>query len=87
MIDTDELTCLQLVELVTEYLEGALPATDHARFEAHLADCDGCPTYVEQMRQTIVALGALSNHELPAPTKAALLRAFREQRQGDPPPL
>jgi len=87
MIDTDELTCQQLVELVTEYLEGALPPSERGRFEAHLADCDGCPTYVEQMRQTIIALGALADHDLPAPTKAALLRAFRVQRRGDPPPV
>ena len=51
------LTCRQAVELVTEHLEGALPDVDRARFEPHLAGCDACTAYLEQMRATIGALG------------------------------
>ena len=52
-IQLPEMPCRELVELVTEYLEDALPAQDRARFEAHLADCEDCNTYLDQMRQTI----------------------------------
>jgi predicted anti-sigma-YlaC factor YlaD len=56
---TDEMTCKELVELVTEYLEGTLSALDCGRFEEHLAECPGCHTYLQQMRQTIRVLGRL----------------------------
>jgi anti-sigma factor RsiW len=62
-----ELTCQELVELVTEYLEQTLPPAERTRFEAHLAGCRGCRTYVEQMRQTIQALGTLTEESLPPP--------------------
>ena len=46
----DPLTCRELVELITDYLEGAMPPDERARFEAHVAECDGCEAYVRQMR-------------------------------------
>ena len=58
------LACQELVELVTAYLEGALDATDQARFEAHIAGCDACTMYVEQMRVTITALGRIPAESL-----------------------
>jgi anti-sigma factor RsiW len=75
-----ELTCRELVELVTDYLEGSLPAQERARFEAHLAECDGCAGYLDDMRRLVGSL-----HEAPEPppdpaTREALLRAFRELR-------
>jgi len=73
-----ELTCRELVELVTDYLEGALSPRDHARFERHIAGCDGCTTYLEQMRITIRALGRLPHETMPAPARDALLSAFRD---------
>ena len=54
----DQLSCQELVELVTEYLDDALPPADRARFEAHIADCDGCTSYLEQIRVTIACTGA-----------------------------
>ncbi|MGN6358798.1 MAG: anti-sigma factor family protein, partial [Thermomicrobiales bacterium] len=60
MTAANELSCQELVELVTDYLEGALSAEDRARFEAHLATCRGCTAYVEQMRLTIRLVHRLS---------------------------
>jgi anti-sigma factor RsiW len=73
----DELACQELVEVITDYLEGTLPPHDRARFEAHLAECRGCDTYVAQMRQTIRGLRRLDEDALPATTKQDLLRLFR----------
>lgn len=71
-----ELPCRELVELVTDYLEGRLAPTDHARFEAHLDECSACETYLEQMRQTIRALGRLPEESLSPEARDALLVAF-----------
>ena len=60
----DDLPCQELVELVTDYLEGRLPPLERLRFEAHLAQCGGCRTYLEQMRQTIRALGRLTEDSI-----------------------
>jgi len=76
-----ELTCQELVELVTEYLEQTLPPTEQARFEAHLAGCRGCRTYVEQMRQTIQALGTLTEESLTPPARDDLLETFRNWKR------
>ena len=72
-----ELTCAQLVELVTDYLEQRLSIRDTERFEEHLAFCDGCSTYLEQMRATIAATGRLREVELPGDLQERLLAAFR----------
>lgn len=76
----DPLVCREFVELVTDYLEGTLAQEERVRFEAHLAECDGCPGYLEDMRRLVGSL-----HELPEPppdtaTREALLRAFRDLR-------
>lgn len=76
-----ELTCQELVELVTDYLEQALPPEEQARFEAHLAGCRGCRTYVEQMRQTIAVVGTLTEETIPPPAREDLLTAFRHWKQ------
>jgi len=75
-----EISCKQLVELVTEYLEGTMPAGERARFEGHLEACDGCSTYVEQMRETISALGHIPPESLSAGAERSLLDAFRGWR-------
>jgi anti-sigma factor RsiW len=72
-----ELTCREFVELVTGYLEGRMAPADRARFEEHLAICPGCQTYVDQMRETLAALGRLPEEDLSAPARDALLTAFR----------
>ena len=79
---THEMTCKELVELVTAYLEGTLSALDGARFEEHLAECPGCRTYLQQMRQTIHVLGGLPEESLSADSREELLRAFRTWKRG-----
>jgi anti-sigma factor RsiW len=78
--DVQQLTCKELVELVTDYLEGALSPADRARFDEHLATCPYCRTYVEQMRQTIRALGHLPEETIPAEALEELLARFRRWR-------
>jgi anti-sigma factor RsiW len=75
--DLPEMPCRELVELVTEYLEDRLSPVDRARFEAHLAECDACRTYLEQFRQTIRVLGRLPEESLSPGAREALLTAFR----------
>ena len=75
-----ELSCQELVELVTEYLEGALPPDDRARFEAHLATCDGCSAYLQQMEATVSLLGHLPREAVSPEAEGALLAAFRSWR-------
>jgi predicted anti-sigma-YlaC factor YlaD len=73
-----ELTCKELVELVTDYLEERLPPSDRLRFEQHLGGCEGCRTYLDQMRETIRLLGRLDDEAIPAPMRERLLSAFRD---------
>ena len=74
---TDGLTCQELVELVTDYLEGALPEAEVERFESHLAICPGCSTYVEQFRETIRLTGRLRGDDLEPAARDTLLEQFR----------
>ncbi len=76
-----KLACQELVELVTDYLEGALSSVDQARFEAHLKECDGCTHYLEQMRITIQLAGRLTAESISPEAREALLRAFRDWKQ------
>ena len=78
-----DLTCQQLVEIITEYLEGTLPPDDRARFETHLAGCRGCRRYLNQMRQTVQLLGHISEDTIPLDTRAELLSLFRNWKQAD----
>ena len=78
--DTAQLSCQELVELVTDYFEGALSPGEHARFEAHTARCQGCGVYLEQMRVTIDLLGQLPTSALPDGAEQELLEAFRGWR-------
>jgi anti-sigma factor RsiW len=77
-----ELACNELVELVTDYLEDVLPLSERNRIERHLATCDGCTRYVEQIRETITAAGRLTPDDVPAPVVDRLLAVFRESRSG-----
>ena len=79
MTETVEtLSCQELVELVTDYLEDALPAYDRARFDAHIEACDGCTRYLAQIRVTIELTGRLTHEQLDPAAEAALLEAFRD---------
>jgi Putative zinc-finger len=80
MSDT-AMTCRQLVELVTEYLEGTLSSSDLAGVVEHLKTCPGCASHVEQMRQTVRILGLLPKTSLPEGTRQELLRMFRGWKQ------
>lgn len=71
------LTCHEVIEIITDYLEGALPADDRRRVEEHLAICDGCTTYLEQMRETIRLTGMLTEEQIPEDQKRDLREAFR----------
>ena len=72
------IACQELVELVTAYLDDALPPAERARVEAHLAECDDCSAYVAQFVQTLSALGALAGEELDAGARDSLLAVFRD---------
>jgi len=77
----EELSCVELVELVTDYLENALPDELRDRFEQHIAHCAGCHTYVEQMRVTIRATGTLTPESISPEAETTLLEAFRGWRR------
>jgi anti-sigma factor RsiW len=76
-VATYEMSCRELVELVTDYFEGALSRADRRRFELHIQGCDACTAYLEQMRVTVEAAGALTEDDIDAAARDALLDAFR----------
>jgi anti-sigma factor RsiW len=78
-----ELTCAEVVELVTDYLEGRLPDRERRRFDEHLTGCDGCTAYVEQMRTAIAVSGRVPAPDLPAELQERLLEAFRSWRPSE----
>lgn len=80
-MNRDYLTCREMVELVTEYLEGAMPPRERAIFEAHLAVCPGCTAYFEQMKQTIRLLGKLPEDSIEPEARDTLLHAFRNWKR------
>jgi anti-sigma factor RsiW len=80
----NDVTCQELVETVTAYLEGMLGATERGIFEAHLAVCEGCRSYLEQMQRTIAAVGMLSEDSLSLSDLERLLDLFRTWKQAVP---
>ena len=76
------MSCQELVELVTHYLEDALPAADRARFDAHLAECPWCVEYVAQIARTISAVGASWRDVEAGAGMAELLDLFRGWKRG-----
>ena len=77
MATVDGVPCRELVELVTDYLEGAMTFGERGRFERHLRACSVCPRYVEQLGATIRVVGRLHEGDVPEPARAALLDAIR----------
>ena len=77
------LTCRELVELVTDYLEGALPRSDRARFEAHIAACGNCAEYLAQFEQTIALTGSLREDDLDPVARDTLLAQFAQWRNAE----
>jgi len=80
--DVEQLSCRELVELVTDYLEGALSEEERLRFDEHIGRCQGCRVYVEQLRETILVVGRLSEDSLSPDAERELLEAFRGWRSG-----
>ena len=80
-----DISCRELVELVTEYLEDHMPPADRARFEMHLVYCRGCAVYVDQMRETLRVMGQLSEESLDPEARDALLTAFRSWKREEGP--
>jgi anti-sigma factor RsiW len=75
-----EMTCFEFVELATAYLEDRLAPEDRERFEHHVDICPGCQVYMEQMRQTLRALGRIPPESLSEEAQRELLHAFRDWR-------
>ena len=73
-----QLACSELVELVTDYIEGVMPVAERVRFEEHLRMCEGCAAYLDQMRRTIELTGRLTERDVPRPAADELLRVFRD---------
>lgn len=85
-IDThDEMACCELVELITEYWEGALPLGKLARFEAHLAECPPCCQYLDQLRRTVHAIGRLKALPAAPAERTQLLDMFKRWRDQPSP--
>ena len=77
-----DIVCQQAVELVTDYLEGALSRGDRRRFERHLRACPNCTAYLEQIRITIALTGAVEADELTPEARQDLSELYRRWRQG-----
>jgi anti-sigma factor RsiW len=75
------MSCQELVELVTDYLEDAMPPEQRRVFEEHLAICPGCVNYVEQMRKTVATVGVLREDSIPPEARESLLSAFRDWKR------
>jgi anti-sigma factor RsiW len=72
------LSCAEVVELVTDYLEGRLSSEERLRFDQHVSGCDGCVAYVEQIRATITTAGRMRESDLPPELEERLLETFRD---------
>ena len=74
----EHVTCQEVVELVSDYLDQALPAEEASLFEQHVNFCDGCDWYLDQMRSTVATVGRITEQDVPDETREKLLAAFRE---------
>jgi anti-sigma factor RsiW len=79
-VSTHDITCRELVEVITDFLEGALPVEERDLVERHLAMCTWCETYLDQMQHTLAVVGRLREDEVPSPILDALAHAFRAHR-------
>lgn len=75
------LTCRQLTEIVTDYLEGRLSLVERLRFELHVGMCSHCRAYLRQMKQTVQTLGTLHEENIPEDVSQRLLAAFRNWKK------
>jgi predicted anti-sigma-YlaC factor YlaD len=77
----EHISCQEVVELVTDYLEGALATEEGALFEQHLNFCDACECYLDQMRSTVAAVGRVDETDVRPAMRERLLVAFRDRRR------
>jgi anti-sigma factor RsiW len=77
------LSCRELVELVTDYLDGSLSRRDRARFDAHIAACPNCREYLEQFQETIRLTGTLRESDVSPEAEKALLAEFDAWKRGE----
>jgi anti-sigma factor RsiW len=80
-VSDQRLNCEELVEIVTEYLEGGLSDAERERFEEHVVACSGCANYLDQIRMTIELAGRVTVDDLMGETRAELLAAFRDWKR------
>lgn len=76
------MTCREVVELMTDYLDGVLSAAERAKFDQHMQGCDGCRAYLAQLRTTRTLMGRVAFEPVPEPLKAELINAFRSWKSG-----
>jgi anti-sigma factor RsiW len=79
MMAGEDLACIEVVEIITDYLEGALPDRERRRLEQHIAACGACAQYLAQMRAVAGSLGGLRDDAVPADLREAVLAAFRDR--------
>jgi predicted anti-sigma-YlaC factor YlaD len=77
----EHVTCQEVVELVSAYLDHALPAEEASLFEQHVNFCDGCEWYLDQVRSTVRTVGQITEEDVPPETRDRLLAAFREWKR------
>ena len=77
----EHITCQEVVELVSDYLDQALPPEEASLFEQHVNFCDGCEWYLDQMRSTVATVGRITAQDVPEETREKLLAAFREWKR------
>jgi anti-sigma factor RsiW len=78
-----EFSCQEMIEVVTNYLDDALPPDEQQRFERHLSYCAGCNTYVDQIRETIRQTGMVPREEsLPPALRGEIVAQFRNRKRG-----
>ena len=81
MAEHEHISCQEVVELVTSYLDRTLPPDDASLFEQHINFCDGCDWYLAQMRTTVSTVGRITEEDVPPETRDKLLTAFREWKR------
>jgi anti-sigma factor RsiW len=80
---SDELSCQEMIEVMTDYLDDALPPGERQRFDHHLSYCAGCGTYLDQMRETIRQTGVVPREEsLPPALRERIVAQFRAWKRG-----
>jgi anti-sigma factor RsiW len=80
--EADDVACIEVVGLVTDYLEGALPPAEARRLERHLETCPGCAEYLQQLRRVAGSLRGLTEDSFPADLRDGLVADFRDLRKG-----